>query len=65
MPFTLPRSLWSLVLLTLAGCAVWAVVAPNALLTFFALLSAFGTYAMVLQAWVERRREALVPSRRA
>jgi hypothetical protein len=65
MPFTLSRSLWSLVLLTLAGCAVWAFVAPNALLTFFALLSAFGTYAMVLQGWVDRRREARVRSPRA
>jgi hypothetical protein len=53
------------VLLTLAGCAVWAVVAPNALLAFFALLSALGTYAMVLQAWVDGRREARVRSRRA
>jgi hypothetical protein len=65
MPFTLPRSLWLVVLLTLAGCAVWAIVAPNALLAFFALLSAFGTYAMVLQAWVDGRREARVRSRRA
>jgi hypothetical protein len=63
MPFTLPRSIWPLVLLTLAGCAVWALVAPNALLTFFALLSAFGTYAFVLQAWVEQRREARVRGR--
>jgi hypothetical protein len=38
-------------------------VAPHVLLTFFALLSAFGTYAFVLQAWVERRREARVRAR--
>lgn len=63
MPFILPRSLWPLVLLTLAVCAAWAFVAPNALLTFFALLSAFGTYAMVLRAWVDQRREVRVRRR--
>jgi len=63
MPFTLPRSVWPLVLLTLAGCVVWAFVAPNALLTFCALLSAFGSYAFVLQAWVGQRREVRVRRR--
>jgi len=63
MAFVLPRSLWFLVLLTFAGCAIWGLLAPNGLLAFVGLLSAFGSFAVCVQQVIEGPAEAKIRRR--
>jgi hypothetical protein len=63
MPFTVTRSVWALVFITLAGCVVWGVLAPRGLFVFIGLLSAFGPFIYSFQQLFESPPEARVPRR--